>query len=76
MAKDTEAVVKDEKVEYERAVKAGPAGAGGEIDLGMRAVFVHGDEVVADSEEEKGFVAACGKFKAWVNTNWPKTAAA
>ena len=41
----------------------------------MRAVFVHGDEVVADSEEEKGFVAACGKFKAWVNTNWPKTAA-
>ena len=76
MSKQTEAVVKDEKVEYDKAVEAGPAGAGGEIDLGMHAVFVHGDEVISDSAKDEGYVAACAKFKAWVNTNWPKTVAA
>lgn len=37
MGKETEDVVKDEKVEYAMAVAAGTAS--GEIDLGMHAVF-------------------------------------
>lgn len=77
MSKDTEAVVADEKAEYAKAVEAGLAGdGGGEIDLGMHAVFVHGDEVISDSVKDQGYVAACAKFKAWVNANWPKTVAA
>ena len=83
MAKDTEAVVADEKKEYRDAIDEAEKEAAREkeegaakIDLGMRAVFVHGDEVVADSEKEDGYEAACAKFKAWVNENWPKTAAA
>jgi hypothetical protein len=77
MSKDTAAVVTDEKAQYGKAVEAGPAGVGGgEIDLGMHAVFVHGDEVISDSKKDHGYVAACAKFKAWVNTNWPKTVSA
>ena len=83
MAKDTEAVVADEKKEYRNAIDEAEKEAvrekeegAAKIDLGMRAVFVHGDEVVADSEKEDGYEAACAKFKAWVNENWPKTAAA
>mmetsp|Transcript_29217 Transcript_29217/g.72262 ORF Transcript_29217/g.72262 Transcript_29217/m.72262 type:complete len:624 (-) Transcript_29217:202-2073(-) len=74
LAKETEDMVRDEKVEYAKAVAT--AMAAGEIDLGMHAVFVHGDEVIADSALENGYVAACAKFKTWVNTNWPKTVAA
>ena len=76
MSKETEAVIKDEKAEYAKAVAVGPAGSDGEIDLNMHAIFVHGDEVISDSEADAGYAAACAKFKAWVNTNWPKTAAA
>jgi len=75
MSKETEAVVQDEKVEYAKAVEAAPVGASGEIDLGMHAIFVHGNEVISDSEQEHGYVAACAKFKTWVNANWPKTVA-
>jgi|AntAceMinimDraft_11_1070367.scaffolds.fasta_scaffold224772_1 hypothetical protein len=72
----TEAVVQDEKVKYAKAVEAAPAGATGQIDLGMHAIFVHGNEVISDSEQEHGYVAARAKFKTWVNANWPKTVAA
>ena len=44
------------------------------IDLGMRALFVHGDVVIADSASEvNGYVGACATFKKWVNKEWPKT---
>lgn len=72
LSKPTEDVVRDEKEEYAKAVNAGAYA--GEVDLGMHAVFVHGDEVISDSKVEDGYAAACAKFKKWVNENWPKTA--
>ena len=72
LSKPTEDVVRDEKEEYVKAVGAGAYA--GEVDLGMHAVFVHGDEVISDSKVEDGYAAACAKFKKWVNENWPKTA--
>ena len=72
LSKPTEDVVRDEKEEYAKAVNAGAYA--GEVDLGMHAVLVHGDEVISDSKVEDGYAAACAKFKKWVNENWPKTA--
>ena len=43
----------------------------------MRMLFVHGDEVIADSaENNQGFLKACAVFKEWIHEKWPKTAAA
>ena len=41
----------------------------------MRALFVHGDDTIADSAEEaNGYLGACATFKKWVNERWPKAA--
>merc|ERR1719454_250274 len=58
-------VLKKEKVDYEAAVKAGPAVAG-DLDLGMRVRIVDGDEVIADSKEEGSFVKTAEKFERYV----------
>ena len=71
-------LITEEKAEYEKAVAAGPATArDASVDLGMRALFVHGDDTIADSAAEaNGYLGACATFKRWVNDKWPKTAAA
>ena len=71
-------LIAEEKAEYEKAVAAGPATArDSSVDLGMRALFVHGDDTIADSAAEaNGYLGACATFKRWVNDKWPKTAAA
>lgn len=43
---------------------------GEEIDIGMRVLLVHGDETIADSAVDGGFVKACAKFKAWVRARF------
>eukprot|EP00197_Chlamydomonas_leiostraca_P012787 CAMPEP_0202859018 /NCGR_PEP_ID=MMETSP1391-20130828/1317_1 /ASSEMBLY_ACC=CAM_ASM_000867 /TAXON_ID=1034604 /ORGANISM="Chlamydomonas leiostraca, Strain SAG 11-49" /LENGTH=626 /DNA_ID=CAMNT_0049538015 /DNA_START=77 /DNA_END=1957 /DNA_ORIENTATION=- len=61
-----EAMLAEEKTAYEEAVKAGPAiPPGQEPELGMRVVLVHGDEVIADSDNG-GLAAAVKTFKGWV----------
>ena len=48
-----------------------------QVNLDMRMLFVHGDEVIADSaENNQGFLKACAVFKEWIHEKWPKTAAA
>jgi hypothetical protein len=71
-------LIAEEKAEYEKAVAAGSATANdSSVDLGMRALFVHGDDTIADSASEtNGYLGACATFKRWVNDKWPKTAAA
>jgi len=54
-----------ERVEYAKAVEAGPA-VKGELDLAMRVRIVDGDEVIADSEQEGSFTKACEKFAVYV----------
>jgi hypothetical protein len=61
-----EVTVTEEKEAYERAVTAGPKfGRGSSVNLDMRVLLVHGDEVIADSAEG-GLNAACGVYKQWL----------
>lgn len=61
-----EEVVASERAAYEQAVSEGPSHRpGAAVDLDMRVLLVHGDEVVADSQTA-GLAAACSVYKAWV----------
>ena len=73
LGQDLDALVVEEKKDYDAAVEASAKKADTEVELGMRAVFVHGDEVIADAAADGGFLPACAKFKSWVNEKWPKT---
>jgi hypothetical protein len=58
----------EEKHEYEMGLKA----SAGEqlsdtVDLNMHVILIDGDEVIADSEVEGGFVPACNKFADFVS---------
>ena len=73
LGKSVHELLTEEKAEYETAVTSGPKSKNS-IDLGMRALFVHGDVVIADSASEvNGYVGACATFKKWVNKERPKT---
>ena len=64
---DLEKVIAEEKAAYEAGVAAGPRiPPGAPVDLGMRVQIVHGDELIADSATDGGFVGADAKFKAWI----------
>ena len=78
LGKTVSDLIAEEKAEYEKAVAAGSATASdSSVDLQMRALFVHGDDTIADSASEtNGYLGACATFKRWVNDKWPKTAAA
>jgi Zn-dependent oligopeptidase len=83
LQRDTEAVVREERKEYEAALAAGPAlPPGGGADLRMRVVLVHGAETIADSGPPGGddaaqrFAAANGTFKRWVRATFFGEAAA
>ena len=39
------------------------------MDLGMRVILAHGDEVIADSAESS-FEAACSTFKKWIRKTY------
>lgn len=42
--------------------------SGTSVDLDMKVVLVHGDEVVADSNECGGLLPACEKYSQWLKT--------
>jgi hypothetical protein len=64
-----EDVVKSEAEAYAAAVEKGPTySAGAEVDLDIRVLLVHGDEVIADSEKSGGLAKACGVYKQWLET--------
>eukprot|EP00238_Polyblepharides_amylifera_P000408 CAMPEP_0196573684 /NCGR_PEP_ID=MMETSP1081-20130531/3543_1 /TAXON_ID=36882 /ORGANISM="Pyramimonas amylifera, Strain CCMP720" /LENGTH=627 /DNA_ID=CAMNT_0041891487 /DNA_START=175 /DNA_END=2058 /DNA_ORIENTATION=+ len=66
--------VKHEQTDYDKAIKVGAKNSSADA-LGMRAIFVHGDEVISDSQVEDGFDPACKKFEEWVQaTYFQKTA--
>ncbi len=67
--------LQEEEADYKEAVAAGPAiPRGAPCDLGMRVLLVHGDEHIADSTADGGLAPACDKFKAWVDTAFPRSA--
>ena len=62
-------LIQSEKAAYIQAVQAGPTYApGSEVDLDMRVLLVHGDEVIADSADSAGLSGACGVYKKWLST--------
>jgi hypothetical protein len=74
LAKPIEKRVASEREAYDAAIatsKADAAGAegkeAGEVDLAMRVRLVDGDAVIADTEESGSFLAACGKFEAYIS---------
>lgn len=68
LQQNMEDVLVSERAAYDKAVQEGPKfPAGSSVDLDMRVMLVHGDEVVSDSNEA-GLAAACKKFKGWVKT--------
>ena len=75
LEKGIEEVVAAERADYDAAVAAGPAiPPGGDADLDMRVLLVHGDETVADSADG-GLAAAEARFKRWVGARAPPAAA-
>jgi len=68
LQRTVEEVVEAEHIAYDEAVAKGPKySPGTSVDLDMRVILVHGDEVVADSNDA-GLAAACVKYKQWVAT--------
>ncbi|KAI9364898.1 oligoendopeptidase [Zopfochytrium polystomum] len=68
LKEDLEEKVAREKKEYEEGAAAGPKFKDGDkVDLDMRVRLVHGDDVIADSEElGGGLIEACDVFKTWM----------
>eukprot|EP01052_Picozoa_sp_SAG31_P029299 SAG31_NODE_2901_length_4931_cov_23.498344_4_plen_119_part_00 len=67
LAEPIEAVVASERAEYAEAIKAmaadGPASvAEGGVALSMRMIIKDGDTLIADSEQNGGFIPACKVF--------------
>eukprot|EP01059_Diplonema_ambulator_P009016 TRINITY_DN1878_c0_g1_i1.p1 TRINITY_DN1878_c0_g1~~TRINITY_DN1878_c0_g1_i1.p1 ORF type:complete len:646 (+),score=284.41 TRINITY_DN1878_c0_g1_i1:996-2933(+) len=62
-----------EKKDYEEAVKAGPTYTTEDVTalLNMRMRLVHGDEVIADTQD-MSFFDACKKYKDWIAVTFPK----
>ena len=68
-------LIKSERAAYDKSIAEAKTSA--DVNLDMRMLFVHGDEVIADSaENNQGFLKACAVFKKWIHEKWPKTAAA
>jgi oligoendopeptidase F len=70
LKEDLDEKVKGERVAYDEAVAADQSTAA--VELGMRMMIVHGGELVADTEADGSFEAACGKFKEWVGARGAK----
>lgn len=64
---DVDALVADEKRDYDAFVK--PV-ADGPVNLDMVMKIVDGDELIADSEAEGGFLAACTAFERYLATRF------
>ncbi|KAI9353858.1 oligoendopeptidase [Obelidium mucronatum] len=72
MEQNVDELVIEEKKAFEEAVKKGPKyGPKDNVDLDMRVILVHGDEVISDSKECKGgLTEACEKFEEWIGVNF------
>lgn len=70
LATSIEERVTSEREAYDAAIAEATTDkkdAAGEVDLAMRVRLVDGDAVIADTEESGSFLAACGKFEAYIS---------
>lgn len=69
LEEDLEAKLAAEKKEYDAALSAAAGAAdGGEVDLNMRVMVKDGDELIADTELNGGFLSACRVFENYVQS--------
>ena len=54
------------------AADGGPGNSTGAVDLNMRVLIKDGDELIADSSGEAGFLGACVTFEAYVTKRFPR----
>ena len=64
LKEDTEGLVAAEKQDYDAFV--GSEAASGPVELDMVMKIVDGDELIADSSRDGGFLAACQQFEAFL----------
>lgn len=76
LKQDVESLLAEEKVAYDAAAaaKASDGKAAGDIDLDMRIKIIDGDDVIADTAVDGGFLATCAKFQAYVAQRFPRAA--
>ncbi len=64
---DLDACLVEERKAYDDARATGPKfPAGARVDLDMRIMLVHGDDIIADSEPQ-GLVEACATYRTWLD---------
>jgi len=67
LQKDVDALLREEKKAYDKVAKENAnAMPSTEIDLNMRIKIVDGDDVIADTSFDGGFLNTCAKFEAYV----------
>lgn len=68
LEEDVESVLVSEKAAYLDGISKGPKiTPGSPVDLDMRVLLVHGDDVIADSNDG-GLTNACAVYKQWLDT--------
>ena len=77
LKQDVDSLLAEEKVAYDKASadKLKAAGAAcTDVDLNMRIKIVDGDEIIADTAVDGGFLATCSKFEAYIGKRFAKPA--
>ena len=71
LEKDVETLLAEEKVAYDAAIACVSSAQEEEPNLDMKIQVVDGDEILADSEADGGFLAACRRFQAQIQSRFP-----
>ena len=64
LEKDTDLLINQERAAYRMGLAE--EDLGGEVDLDMHIEIVDGDEKIADTERDGGFLGACAKFESYL----------
>ena len=73
LEEDIEAKIAQEQVDYAWAVsQPTPGSSDSAVSLDMRMQVMDGDQVLADSESDGGFLQACTRFEEFVKTKTAK----
>mmetsp|Transcript_9911 Transcript_9911/g.23960 ORF Transcript_9911/g.23960 Transcript_9911/m.23960 type:complete len:82 (+) Transcript_9911:3-248(+) len=78
LKQDVASLLEEEKAAYEAALKSSTDEATAkkqrtaEPELDMRIKIVDGDEVIADTAVDGGFLATCAKFEAYIRNRFSK----
>jgi len=76
LKQDVPSLLAEEKAAYEEAAaKEATCAPSASVDLDMRIKLVDGDEVIADTAADGGFLATCDKFSKYIQQRFPRAVA-